>query len=62
MVEKQTRKQIKHLCTDNGLKFYSNEFNKLCGSEGIVRHLIVRHTPQQNGVTERINRMIIEKI
>ncbi|KAG8502420.1 hypothetical protein CXB51_000378 [Gossypium anomalum] len=33
----------------------------LCKSEGIVKHLIVRHTPQQNGVAERMNRMIMEK-
>ncbi|KAG8478350.1 hypothetical protein CXB51_028073 [Gossypium anomalum] len=26
-----------------------------------VRHLTVRHTPQQNGVAERMNRMIMEK-
>lgn len=62
MVEKQTGKQIKHLQTDNGLEFYSDEFNELCKSEGIVRHLIVRHTPQQNGIAERMNRMIMEKV
>ncbi|KAG8476956.1 hypothetical protein CXB51_030500 [Gossypium anomalum] len=33
----------------------------LCKSEEIVRHLTVRHTPQQNGVAERMNRMIMEK-
>ncbi|KAG8481939.1 hypothetical protein CXB51_026741 [Gossypium anomalum] len=61
MIEKQTEKQIKYLRTDNGLEFCSNEFNRLCKSEGIVRHLTVRHTPQQNGVAERMNRMIMEK-
>ncbi|KAG8490704.1 hypothetical protein CXB51_013774 [Gossypium anomalum] len=47
---------------DNGLEFCSDEFNRLCKSEGIVRHLTVRHTLQQNGVAERMNRMITEKI
>ncbi|KAG8473296.1 hypothetical protein CXB51_035427 [Gossypium anomalum] len=37
-------------------------FNRLCKSEGIVRHLTVRHTPQQNGVAERMNRTIMEKV
>ncbi|KAG8486777.1 hypothetical protein CXB51_020123 [Gossypium anomalum] len=51
---RETGKQIKYLRTDNGLEFCSDEFNRLCKSEGIVRHLTVRHTPQQNGVAERI--------
>ncbi|KAG8501173.1 hypothetical protein CXB51_003270 [Gossypium anomalum] len=52
----------KYLRTDNGLEFCSDEFNRLCKSEGIVRHLTVRHTPQQNGVAERMNRTIMEKV
>ncbi|KAG8501848.1 hypothetical protein CXB51_004653 [Gossypium anomalum] len=62
MIEKQTGKQIKYLRTDNCLEFCSDEFNRLCKSEGIVRHLTVRHTPQQNGVAERMNRTIMEKV
>ncbi|KAG8501431.1 hypothetical protein CXB51_003755 [Gossypium anomalum] len=52
MIEKQRGKQIKYLRTDNGLEFYSDEFNRLCKSERIMRHLTVHHTPQQNGVAE----------
>ena len=55
-------KLIKYLRIDNGLEFGSDEFNRLCKLEGIVRHLTVRHTPQQNGVTERMNRTIMEKV
>ena len=55
MVDKQTRKSVKNLRTDNGLEFFSNDFNSFCNSEGIRRHLTVRHTPQQNGVAERMN-------
>ncbi|KAG8483179.1 hypothetical protein CXB51_022165 [Gossypium anomalum] len=58
----ETGKQIKYLRTDNGLEFCSDEFNRLCKSEGIVKHLTVRHTPQQNGVAERMNRTIMEKV
>ncbi|KAG8480910.1 hypothetical protein CXB51_025469 [Gossypium anomalum] len=46
MIEKQTGKQIKYLRIDNGLEFCSDEFNRLCKSEGIMRHMTVRHTPQ----------------
>ncbi|KAG8474442.1 hypothetical protein CXB51_034036 [Gossypium anomalum] len=34
----------------------------LCKSEGIMRHLTVRHTPQQNGIAERMNRTIMENV
>ncbi|KAG8472135.1 hypothetical protein CXB51_036415 [Gossypium anomalum] len=46
---------------DNGLEFCSDEFNKLCKSERIVRHLTVCHSPQQNSVAERMNKTIMEK-
>ncbi|KAG8472440.1 hypothetical protein CXB51_034197 [Gossypium anomalum] len=60
--KRQTGKQIKYLPTDNGLEFCSDEFNRLCKLEGIMRHLTVRHTPQQNGVAEGMNRTIMEKV
>ncbi|KAG8483097.1 hypothetical protein CXB51_022015 [Gossypium anomalum] len=47
---------------NNGLEFCSDEFNRLCKSEGIGRHLIVRDTPQQNDIAEQVNRMIMEKV
>ncbi|KAG8492340.1 hypothetical protein CXB51_009634 [Gossypium anomalum] len=59
---RETGKQIKYLRTDNGLELCSDEFNRLCKSEGIMRHLIVRHTLQQNSVAERVNRTIMEKV
>ena len=62
MIEKKTSKQIKRLRTDNGLEFCSKEFNNLCKAEGTVRHLTVPGTPQQNGVAERMNRTIMEKV
>ncbi|KAG9446280.1 hypothetical protein H6P81_012408 [Aristolochia fimbriata] len=61
MIEKQTGKQIKRLRIDNGLEFCSREFDKFCEDEGIVRHRTVRHTPQQNGVAERMNRTLLER-
>ncbi|GJV93371.1 retrotransposon protein, putative, ty1-copia subclass [Tanacetum coccineum] len=61
MVETQTGKKVKKLRTDNGMEFCSNEFNSYCKSKGIVRHYTIPHTPQQNGVVERMNRTIISK-
>jgi hypothetical protein len=61
MVEKQTKRNVKILCTDNGIEFCSNEFKFLCKKEGIFRHHTIPHTPQQNGVAERMNMTIISK-
>ena len=38
-------KQIKRL-TNNGLEFFSKEFDALCRSKGIVRHQTIVSTPQ----------------
>ena len=50
MVERQTKRKVKKLQTDNGMEFCSDEFNSFCKAEGIVRHHTIPHTPQQNGV------------
>ena len=61
MIKKRTRKQIKRLRSENDMEFRGKEFNEFYKNEGIVRYRIVRHTPQQNGVAERMNRTILEK-
>nr|CAJ86192.1 H0306F03.15 [Oryza sativa] len=61
MVERQTERKVKILRTDNGMEFCSKIFKSYCKSEGIMRHYTVPHTPQQNGVAERMNRTIISK-
>ncbi|GJX35203.1 reverse transcriptase domain-containing protein [Tanacetum coccineum] len=47
------------LC-DNGTEFKNNDMNQFCGMKGIKREFSVARTPQQNGVTERKNRILIE--
>jgi len=61
MIERQTERKVKFLCTDNGGEFCSHAFNDYCRLEGIVRHHTIPHTPQQNGVAKCINRTIISK-
>ena len=53
---------MKKLRTDNGLEFLSNDFNSFCQKEGIATHRTVRYTPQQNGLAERMNRTILERV
>lgn len=62
LVENQTGKKVKRLRTDNGLEFVNDEFNELCRDTGIVRHRTVRKTPQQNGVAERMNQTLLERV
>nr|GEU37910.1 retrovirus-related Pol polyprotein from transposon TNT 1-94 [Tanacetum cinerariifolium] len=49
-IKNQTGRKIKRLRTDNGLEFYSREFNDFCRDEGIVKHYTIRYAPQQNRV------------
>ncbi|GJX82833.1 retrovirus-related pol polyprotein from transposon TNT 1-94 [Tanacetum coccineum] len=55
-------RKLKKLRTDNGLEFCNQEFNNLCMKSGIERHLTVAGTPQQNGLAERMNRTLLNKV
>ena len=62
MVENQTGRKIKVLRSDNGTEYRNDQFFYFCKEEGISRHFTVRDTPQQNGVAERMNRTMLEKV
>lgn len=53
--------KVVYLYTDNGIEYLSNDFKEFCVQKGITFHLTVPHTPQQNGVAERMNRTLTEK-
>lgn len=61
-VEGYTEKKIKCLRTDNGLEYCNNQFDELCRVSGVKRHRTCTYTPQQNGVSERMNRTIMDKV
>ena len=62
IVEKHTGKQIKILRSDNGTEYCNAEFEEYLKKEGIIRQLSVVDTPEQNGVSERVNRTLLEKV
>ncbi|KAD4178745.1 hypothetical protein E3N88_27336 [Mikania micrantha] len=62
MVENQSEKRVKRLRTDNGLEFCNRVFDLFCKEHGIGRHLTVVGTPQQNGLVERMNRTLLNKV
>ena len=61
-METQTGRKIKVLQFDNRGEYTSDPFLQVCQNEGIKRHFIVRHTPQQNDVAEHMNRTLLEKV
>ncbi|CAA0834695.1 Unknown protein [Striga hermonthica] len=62
MVERQTGKPLKCLRSDNGGEYSSHEFKNYCPDHGIRHEKTVPGTPQHNGMAERINRTIMEKV
>ena len=61
-LEKEVGGYIKCLRTDRGGEFTSLEFNEFCTEHGIKRQLTATYTPQQNGVSERKNRTIMNMV
>jgi len=61
MVEKQSQRKIVTFRTDRGGEYLSNEFKSFLLDEGIVHELSNAGTPQQNGVAERMNRVLQER-
>lgn len=60
-VEKQTRKQVKYLQTDNGLEYRLGEFLRQCKTEGISRHFTTPGVLVQNSVAKRMNRTLLKR-
>jgi transposase InsO family protein len=59
-VELESGEKLKTLRSDRGGEFCSKEFHKFCEVHGIKRELTAPHSPEQNGVTERKNRTVVE--
>ena len=53
-------KEEQNLMNDRGGEFTSKEFREFCEENGIRRPMTVPRSPQQNGMVERKNRMILD--
>ena len=53
---------IKVLRSDRGGEYLSNEFDKHLAAAGTARRLTVHDTPELNGIAERLNRTLGEKV
>jgi len=58
-VETEMGKKLCVLRTDHGGEFTSVEFALYCAGQGVERHLTAPYSPQQNGVVERRNQMVV---
>lgn len=59
-MENQCNLTIKILRSDNGAEYSSSQFVDFCKATGIEHQFTVPYTPQQNGVSERKNRTVME--
>lgn len=53
--------KIKRFRSDNGREYLSNEMLSFCKDRGIHVQNTVPYTPQSNGISERLNRSLVEK-
>ncbi len=60
LVTRQHDLPVQALRSDNGGEYGSGEFQNFCKDEGIRQQFTVPYTPQQNGVSERKNRTLVE--
>ncbi|MCO5562965.1 hypothetical protein L7F22_016601 [Adiantum nelumboides] len=60
MVENETGCKVKTLRTDRGGEYMSGAFKDFLEKKGIKHQCTMPYTPQQNGVTERKNRSLME--
>ena len=56
----ESSQKIGKLRTDNGGEYLSQELKAYLKSKGIQHELTVPHSPEQNGVAERMNRTLVE--
>lgn len=62
VIENQTGKKVKILRSDNGREYVNNQFLDDLRRQGIVHETSVPHSPAQNGVAERQNRVLVEMV
>ena len=60
LVENQLGRRIRKLRTDNGGEYTGDDFENCLSEHGIIHETSLPYTPQQNGVSERMNRTVVE--
>lgn len=61
-VENQTECRIKILRSDNGGEYVNELFYQFCQDHGIEHQKSAPYSPQQNGLAERMNRTLLDRV
>lgn len=61
MAENHFDRKIARIRCDNGGEYVSNDFSEYCKANGVTMEKTIPYTPQQNGVSERLNRTILDR-
>ena len=62
LLENQTGLRLQRLRCDNGTEYINHTISDFLRAKGIALETTVRHTPQQNGAAERLNRTLMDKV
>jgi transposase InsO family protein len=60
MAQNEFDAKVKKIRSDNGTEFKNTQVDDFLDEEGIKHEFLTPYTPQQNRVTERKNRTLIE--
>lgn len=60
LVENECGRTMKIVRSDNGTEYTSSSFKSICEDSGVQHQFTAPYSPQQNGVSERKNRSIME--
>lgn len=61
MATAKFERKISRIRCDNGGEYRNELFERFCRKKGIQMECTVPYTPEQNGVSERMNRTLVEK-
>ncbi|KNZ45035.1 uncharacterized protein VP01_8551g1, partial [Puccinia sorghi] len=56
-----TQNKLKTIISDGGGEFVNQELNQLLKEKGVTHHVTPDYTPQNNGLVERTNQIILVK-
>ena len=61
-IERQSGNKLKCIQSDGGKEYLNKSIGSHCEENGIIHQVTIRHTPEQNGRAERLNRTLLEKV